>query len=103
MEASKQMFIRCAHFFISWVPSSIVGGALIIAGLYMVTWGRREADQFVFSSQGSLGYSGRDASLTIRDPLLKVLNHRGPSNSRGPSLPILDLGRFSVNPKVAVL
>jgi hypothetical protein len=69
----------------------------------MVTWGRREADQFVFSSQGSLGYSGRDASLTIRDPLLKVLNHRGPSNPRGPSLPILDLGSFSMNKKVAVL
>ena len=76
---------------------------MIIAGLYMVTWGRREADQFVFSSQRSLGYSGCDASLTVRDPLLKVLNHREPSNPRGPFLPILDLGSFSVNQKVAVL
>lgn len=68
----------------------------------MVTWGRREADLFAISSQQSLGYSARDASLTIRDPLLKVLNHRGPSNPRSP-LPTLDLGSFSVNRKVAVL
>lgn len=70
---------------------SVVGGALIVAGLYIVIWGRQESEKFTSLSHRRLPitHSSREASLSLSDPLLKVLNHRvPPSIPAGTTLPI---------------
>jgi hypothetical protein len=60
-----------------------------VAGLYIVIWGRQESEKYmsILHRRLPVTHSTRDASLTISDPLLKVLNHRGPSSPAGPTLP----------------
>ncbi|KAG0618703.1 hypothetical protein M758_4G086200 [Ceratodon purpureus] len=76
---------------------SVVGGALIVAGLYIVIWGRQESEKYLSIPHRRLPitHATRDASLTISDPLLKVLNHRGPSTPAGPTLPMSRSWQFA--------
>ena len=60
-----------------------------MAGLYIVIWGRQASEKYMIIPQHRLPvtHSTQVASLTISDPLLKVLNHRAPSIPAGPALP----------------
>jgi len=69
-----------------------------VVGLYIVIWGRQESEKYTVISHRRLPItqSNREAPLSISDPLLKVLNHRGlPSIPAGPTLPISRSWQFA--------
>ncbi|KAL3681438.1 hypothetical protein R1sor_024394 [Riccia sorocarpa] len=64
---------------------SILGGVFVVAGLLFVTWGRKEAERLgpVYRRIGGLpDYVKSDVSVSISDPLLKVLVQRVIPHSR---------------------